>query len=150
MKIRVPFNEDYVRLLGTAIYLFAYYEWIIIYIIERLNPGFVAEYSREKTMTSGKVLKRFEKALGKDITCDAIDRSTLKTCSNEFAGLVEKRNALIHAHPITDINGAQILNYQGKPSKAISDMKWKYGDIKELVEEMDAAACRASKILHQF
>ena len=62
MKTRVPFNADYVNLVGTAVYLFSYYEWTIIYIIERLKPGFVAEYSREKTMTSGVVRDRFNKA----------------------------------------------------------------------------------------
>ena len=150
MKTRVPFNKDYVELLGTAVYLFAYYEWTIIYIIERLDPGFVAEYSREKAMTSGGVLNRFKKALGQDVGGHDADRSALRSCSDEFAELVLRRNALIHAHPITDIDGSQILNYQSKPSKPISDMKWKNVDIKKLVEKIDAAACRANELLHRF
>ena len=40
MNTRVPFNDDYVKLVGTAVYLFSYYEWAIIYIVERLEPGF--------------------------------------------------------------------------------------------------------------
>ena len=44
VKTRVPFDEDYVKLVGTAVYLFSYYEWTIIYMIERLEPGFVVEY----------------------------------------------------------------------------------------------------------
>ena len=146
----MPFNADYVNLVGTAVYLFSYYEWTIIYIIERLKPGFVAEYSREKTMTSGVVSDRFNRALKQDAGSHDVDGAALRFCSDEFAGLVDKRNALIHAHPITDLDGAQILNYQGNPSKTISDMKWQDVDIKELVEEVDAAACRANKLLHKF
>ena len=47
MKTRVPFDEDYVKLLGKAVYLFSYYEWAVIYLVERLEAGFVAEYARE-------------------------------------------------------------------------------------------------------
>ena len=150
VKTRVPFDEDYVKLVGTAVYLFSYYEWTIIYIIERLEPGFVAEYSREQTMPSGEVLNRFKRALEQDAGGHDVDRSTLRSCSDEFAGLVDKRNALIHAHPITDIGGAQILNYQSKPSRPISDMKWEDVDIEKLTEEVDEAACRANELLRWF
>ena len=65
MTTRVPFDDDYVKLVGTAVYLFSYYEWAIIYVIERLEPGFVAEYCRGhwSGMTSGQVSKRFMKAV---------------------------------------------------------------------------------------
>ena len=33
-------------------YIFADYEWTIIWIIDFLEPGFVKEYSREIIMTS--------------------------------------------------------------------------------------------------
>ena len=122
MKTRIPFDKDYVKLVGTAVYLFSYYEWGIIYIIERLAPGFVVEYCRKKTMSSGVVLQRFKRAL-QDAGGHTADKAALECCSQEFANLIKKRNALLHAHPITDIDGAQILNYQANPSKPISDMK---------------------------
>ena len=150
MNTRVPFDEDYVRLVGKAVYLFSYYEWAVIYLVERLEPGFVAEYSREKSMTSRVVLNRFERALEQNVGGHGVDRMRLESCSHEFGGLIDKRNALIHAHPITDIDGAQILNYQGNPSKPISDMKWKPSDIEKFVEKIDAAAVRANELLHQF
>ena len=150
MKTRVPFDEDYVKLVGKAVYFFSYYEWAVIYILERLEPGFVAEYSREKSMTSRVVHSRFKRALEKDVGGHDVDKTTLESCSHEFDGLVDKRNALIHAHPITDIDGAQILNYQGNPSKPISDMKWQTVDIERFVEKVDAAAVRANELLHQF
>ena len=41
MNTRVPFDDDYVKLIGTAVYLFSYYEWAIIYVVERLEPALV-------------------------------------------------------------------------------------------------------------
>ena len=150
MKTRVPFDEDYVRLVGTAVYLFSYYEWVVIYIVEQLEPGFVAEYCREKTMPSGVVSMRFKRALASYAGGQDVDKRDLGLCSREFDDLVHRRNALIHAHPITDVDGAQILNYQGTPTKRIVDMKWETVDIERFVEEVDAAACRANKLLHRF
>ena len=143
----MPFDEAYVRLVGTAVYLFSYYEWEIIYIVERLEPGFVAKYSRDKPMTSGVVSARFKSALASYAGGQGVDKGDLENCSCEFNGLVHIRNALIHAHPITDVGGAQILNYQAMPTKPISDMKWEAVEIKRLIEEVDAAACRANVLL---
>ena len=149
MKTRVPFDKDYVKLVGTAVYLFSYYEWGIIYIIERLEPGFVAEYCRKKTMSSGEVLRRLKGAL-QNAGGHTTDKAALECCTQEFANLIKKRNALIHAHPITDIDGAQILNYQANQSKSIADMKWTTDEIKRFIKEIDEAACRTSKLLHQI
>ena len=150
MHIRVPFDKGYVRLVGIAVYLFAYYEWIIIYIVERLEPGFVAEYCREQTMTSRVVYNRLKQALNQDTGGHGVDKTAMECCRDEFDVLIYKRNALIHAHPITDIDGTQIFNYQGKLSKPIPDKKWGTKDIKGFIEEIDAAACRANNLLHQF
>ena len=67
-----------------------------------------------------------------------------------FDSLVHNRNALIHAHPITDEGGAQILSYQGSPSRQISDMRWEIASIEEFVREVDASACEASNIFEQL
>ena len=150
MNIRVPFDEGYVRLVGIAVYLFAYYEWVIIYIVERLEPGFVAEYCRKRTMTSRAVYDRLKDALNQDTGGHGVDKTAMECCRDEFDDLVGRRNALIHAHPITDIDGAQILNYQGKLSKPISDKEWRAEDIKGFIEEVDAAACRVNNLLHRF
>ena len=150
MKIRVPFDENYVSQIGKAIYLFSYYEWTIIYLVEQLQPGFVKKYSREKTMTSGGILKKFKSAL--ELASNDFDgnKAELKDCSNEFARLIPKRNALVHAHPITDIDGAQILNYQGKLSKHISDLKWDEEKVCDFARDIDAAACRAGELFHKI
>ena len=58
---------------------------------------------------------------------------------------MQKRNALIHAHPITDDSGAQILNYQASLAKQISDMKWEVASLQEFIHEVDAAACQIGR-----
>ena len=143
MNVRVPFDPDYIRLVGTAVYVFAYYEWTIIYIIELLSPGFVSEYSRQKKMTSGHVEKRLE-ALSKAPGAREVDADALVRCSTDFSSLVPRRNALIHAHPITDApTGAQLLNFQSLPSAPITDMKWTADAVKQFTRDVDEAAVRA-------
>ena len=87
MNTRVPFGARYVKLVGTAVYLFSYYEWTIIYILERLQPGFVAEYSREhkRGMTSGQVRDRFEKAVEGYAGDRGVEKSALEGGDHECA-----------------------------------------------------------------
>lgn len=59
--------------------------------------------------------------------------------------LIYKRNAIIHAHPISDNDESQILAYQTKPSAAISDMIWQESDIESLIKEFDSAGLRLVK-----
>lgn len=161
--MRIPFDEEYVQTLGEAVYAFAYYEWTIIYIIERLDPGFVGEYSRGMNsatgaaaerfpMTSGVVAERLGRALSEWKGNGVVSRSSLASCRSRFKSLVDKRNALIHAHPITDVDGAQILNFQTrinkdkKVRKAISDMKWGKDSIRNFAQEVDSATVAAGRL----
>lgn len=149
MYTKVPFDADYVKLVGKAVYLFSYWEWIIVYIVERLQPGFLSEYSREhkRGMTSGQVRDRFERAVDGYAGDRGVEKRALECCWLVFADLIPKRNALIHAHPITDDDGAQILNYQSSPDAPISDMKWESASIEGFIQEVDTAASQAGEIL---
>ena len=150
MKTRVPFSESYVRLVGTAVYLFSYYEWQIIYIVDELAPGFVQEYSRQNTLTSRAVQKRFNAALGHCGVRNAELHSSLAACRDSFSKLIARRNALIHAHPITDPVEGQILHYQTKPSKPISDMRWEPDEIRAFIKDVDEAACEANALFYHL
>ena len=152
MTTRVPFDADYVTLLGTAVYLFSYYEWAIIYVVERLEPGFAPEYCRKhrRGMTSGDVSKRFMQAVKRYTGDKGVETTELKFCGLTFDRLVQKRNALIHAHPITAGGGAQILNYQASPAKQISDMKWEVASLEEFIREVDAAACQTGEMFEKL
>ena len=143
MKLRVPFDPEYVILLGKAVYLFAYYEWIVIYIIEVLAPGFVATYSRGKPLPSGTVGKKFRRAIVNSRGLPPDDLKALDACATEFENLVDRRNALVHAHPITDTDGSQILHYQTCPSRPYPDMRWDEASIRDFLLVADAAVGQA-------
>jgi hypothetical protein len=148
--MRVPVDNQYAMLIGTAVYVFAYYEWTIIWIIEKLESGFVSLYSREKIMTSGDVRKRLQDVIDKTTTFTKISQQELQVCCDSFERLVVKRNALIHAHPCTDSDGAQILAYQTKPSKLLPDMKWPRQEVEAIIAEIDDFACNAATILDRL
>lgn len=150
---KVPVNDEYSFILGKAIYIFSYYEWIIINIMEKLNPGFVNYYSRPINipLTSGKVKSEFYNMINQNTfpKC-GINKTEFDDCYKQFDALIEKRNALIHAHPITDIDGSQILSYQTKPNMKFSDIIWTVYKVEELIQDFDKAAVSALIILDKL
>ena len=148
----VPVNDEYAALVGKAFYVFAYYEWTIIWIIELLEPGFVGDYSRGKEpLPSGSVLKRFNKTIGKSSTdFSKISKQEVVACRVGFKKQIERRNALLHAHPITDADGEQILAFQANPSRPIPDMKWTASEVVTLTKEFDSAAIEAAAVLDKL
>lgn len=148
---RVPVDDPYVALVGKAVYVFAYYEWTIIYIIDHLQAGFVSRYSRGNPMTSGLVRQEFQDALNNpSVSFTKVPRADLQASCDEFEKFIIKRNALIHAHPVTDSGGAQILAYQTKTTKPLPDMKWPKHEVESTIQEFDAVACRAGSLLDRL
>jgi len=148
---RVPVDDSYAALVGKAVYVFAYYEWGIIWIIEFLQPGFVGRYCRENPMTSGQVRGTFQAVINDPATSFAkVTRQELEACLTELERLIIKRNTLIHAHPCTDMDGSQILAYQTKTTKPLPDMMWPKPEVEAIVAEFDTAACSASVILDKL
>lgn len=149
---RIPHDERYTACLGKAVYVFSYYEWTLIYIIERLKPGFVHEFARgERYFTSGTLKRRLDEVLsGQAPNLEEDLIAELRTCHDEFHALVPKRNALVHAHPITDAGGDQILLYQANTEREISDFKWELQRIEEFIGDVDQASSFASRILQRL
>ena len=148
---RVPVDDSYAALVGKAVYVFAYYEWTIIYVIEYLQNGFVQKYSRGASMTSGKVRQVLQSTISSPlVSFTKVSQTDLQACCDEFEKLIVKRNSLIHAHPITDSDGSQILAYQTKTTKPLPDMKWPRPEVETIIQEFDAAACRAGEILDRL
>lgn len=148
---RVPVDDSYAGLVGKAVYVFAYYEWTVIWIIEKLQAGFVFKYSRGKPMTSGDVRKELKKVIDSPVTdFFKASRKELQAVCDEVELLVVKRNALIHAHPCTDSDGSQILAYQTQPTKPLPDMKWPKREVEAIIQEFDRAACNAGKLLDRL
>ncbi len=118
---RVPVDASYAALVGKAVYVFAYYEWTIIWILEFLHPGFLGRYCRGDPMTSGNVRQELQRVIDDPTTeFTGITKQSLQDCCAEFEHLIVRRNALIHAHPCTDTDGSQILAYQTKTTKSAS------------------------------
>ncbi len=148
---RVPVDDAYITLVGKAVYIFAYYEWTVIYLIDYLQRDFVSKYSRDNPMTSGVVSKEFHKAINGHITqFTQVLKVDFQNCCAEFDRLIIKRNALIHAHPVTDLDGSQILAYQAKITKPLPDMKWSKTEVESIIREFDDAACNAGILLDQL
>jgi hypothetical protein len=151
MQTRVQHDPAYTALIGAAVYVFAYYEWAVIYLIRQFKPGFVARYSRGAPMTSGRVKAGLSSILNDPtVSYTEVSKSEMQACHDEFSRLIDERNALIHAHPITDKDGSQILNYQTRPDRSLPDMKWPASEVEMTIQEFDAAACSANALLHRL
>ena len=144
---RVPVDDEYAAVVGKAVYVFAYYEWTIVYLIEYLKSGFVSWYSRGASLTSGNVRQEFQNAINAMVDGGLVSRADFQSCCDEFDRLIVKRNALIHAHPCTDSDGSQILSYQTKITKPLPDMKWPKHEVEAVIAEFDQAACSAGSVL---
>ncbi len=152
MTTRVPVDDKYATQLGKAVYLFAYYEWTIICIINQIVPDFTREYCRgEKPLTSGLVLKEFKKAM------NAFNKDTEQPMNQEFTTyvstfetLINKRNALVHAHPATDTNGNQILSWQTNSKRHLHDLKWTETEIQRFIKEVDKSAVQINNFFHRI
>lgn len=148
---RVPVDDAYASLVGKAVYVFAYYEWTIIYAIEYLQSGFVHKYSRGASITSGNVRQELQNTINNPVVSfTKVSKVELQACCDEFERLIVKRNALIHAHPVTDSDGSQILAYQTKVTKPLPDMKWPRNEVEAIIEEFDVAACSAGTLLDRL
>jgi hypothetical protein len=148
----VPVNGFYAALVGEAVYIFTYYEWTIIWIVEFLENGFASEFcSGRQSLTSDMVEERFLKVINNPRKAyTKITKQELIDCHSTFKALIVERYALIHAQPCTDTDGAQNLNYQTNPFKPLPDMNWPYGEVERLISIFDKAACDARRILDKI
>lgn len=102
-------------------------------------------------MTSGGVKKALEAVLADpDTAYRVVSKVELQGCLDEFSQLISMRNALIHAHPITDHDGSQVLSYQAAMGRQMSDIKWPLSEVEVAIRAFDSAACSASRLLHSL
>jgi len=97
---------------------------------------------------SGAVKIRLQEVIDDNQTSFAkVSKQELQVCCDVFDNLIVKRNALIHAHPSTDTDGAQILAYQTDTSRRLPDMKWPKEEVEKIISEIDVAACDVGGVL---
>lgn len=142
---RYPVDHDYAALLGYAVFLYAMLEWQVVYIGEKLQPGFVSE-------NIGKEGGRIAAALTRAINANSSTLSTaivekLDEISARFQVLKDRRNALIHARPITMPGPERTpgLSYNGRSGDAL----WTEDEIIEAIKEFEKAAEDANNIYYR-
>jgi hypothetical protein len=79
-----------------------------------------------------------------------VEISELQSCLESFSALIDRRNALIHAHPITHKNGNQILAFQAHAGRPIPEMTWDTREVEKLICLFDAAAVTAGGLLDRL
>lgn len=146
MDTCIPMQDEYVNLLGKAVYSFAYYEGTIVDILSYLDVNFRQRYYREWALTAGNLKNKFKEILNNQQKYIL----ELNQCLNDFSDLIDKRNRLIHSHPITDKEDGQILNYQADVKKSIHDFKWKKDEVIEFIKEINDRERVASELLEKL
>lgn len=105
-RVALPNSDSYLFRLGTALYGFASINSFMTEIITYLDP----EQNRDSlhSLVSGKVLDRFRFTV-KRWEGPSISEPASKVAT-EFERLNTERSDFIHAYPITNVNGEQILH----------------------------------------
>ena len=75
---------------------------------------------------------------------DDVDAARIRPCLAQFRRLVDGRNSLIHAHPITDLDGSQVLKHQGKHGRG--GLTWAREEIDDFAAQVSEAACTAIEV----
>lgn len=105
-RLALPADDSYLFRLGVALYGFASVNSFMCEIISYLDSK--ADRTLLQNKESGKVLGCFRHAAkeweGKDIVTPA------KTAADTFEKLNTERSDFVHAYPITNVSGQQILH----------------------------------------
>jgi hypothetical protein len=155
-NLRLPMDEEYIKWLGVAVYSFAYMEGTVIDIYRFLDDSFAQKYFRaEKGITSGQLKNHFESFLNKNksslVLPVGVKIQDIETVFNEFHDLTERRNALIHAHPVTLPSGGEGLAFQtGKPKAKEKDVVWELNEIKQFCKIIENKVYDFSKVADPF
>ena len=106
-RLRSPVKTDYVNALGLAAFTFATCEWQVVWCSEKIRPGSLSKLVGDER-TAGKIAKFFI-----DLTRNmpkSKEREELSAAAEEFARLVELRNAIMHGKPCTGPTGEARLS----------------------------------------
>jgi hypothetical protein len=106
-RLRSPVKTDYINALGLATFTFATCEWQVVWCSEKIRPGSLNKLVGGER-TAGKIAKFFM-----DLTRNmpkSKEREELSAAAEEFARLVDIRNAILHGKPCTGPNGEARLS----------------------------------------
>lgn len=106
-RLRSPVKTDYVNAVGLAAFTFATCEWQVVWCSEKIRPGSLNKLVGDER-TAGKIAKFFL-----DLTRNmpkSKEREELSAAAEEFARLVDIRNAILHGKPCTGPSGEARLS----------------------------------------
>lgn len=139
---RIPVAASYAAAIGRATYNFAYLEWQIVSICEKLKPGFVYTIGKN---TAGWLARRFQSIIANATPADPSARARLEALAVSFHSLVARRNMLVHGHPFTAHGGEQRLGYAGNGSF----VEWTESNILSAAMEFETAAIEGNAIYYK-
>jgi len=141
LNLVIPLSDDYIRLAGMALYCYSYYETFIVSVIAQIDREFWYKYFREWALSSGQLKNKFKRI--KDENPQIIN---LDLVYFQFELIIDRRNRLVHAHPITDENEGQILYYQADVNKSVSDFKWTIGELERFTNDVNQLTSDVSRL----
>jgi|ERR1044071_1826334 hypothetical protein len=104
---RIPHHPEYIARLGAAVYAFAYTEWLMFEVVRLADP--TISIAKLVAMHASEIAPALRRGLRKrGIASDIPDR---------WAGVVQSRHDIVHAHPATDEVEGQRL-YRWRPGRA--------------------------------
>lgn len=137
---RIVVDDDYLRALGRATYNFAYLEWGIVWLCEKLLEGKLQE---AKTKTAGGIAKDFSNLLSEH---NGPTTNDLTELAASFNALVQDRNRLMHGNPYSDKNGEQQLGYDGNHGQK----NWSLPDLLDFADRAASASVEAGRLLPEI
>jgi hypothetical protein len=140
-------EPEYLQALGAAVYVFARVEWNVMYIVERLRPGYLMETNENGKLpdqrTPSTIANDLKAALKKNNLVSAPMRTRIEDAHALFKKLSLRRNHLFHAHPFTDADGKQRL---GKTE----ERHWTLEKISVFVAQLEAADRETNALVHEL
>jgi hypothetical protein len=124
--------------LGTAAFCFAICEWNAVYCAERISPGSLGTFIKDKSTAGDIATKLINLARNMPITAE---RNELVAAAQAFAGLVPLRNSILHGKPCTGPNGKARVSYT---------KVFEIPDFQDAADAFSACSIELNRLLHGF
>lgn len=108
-------GPEYAQMLGETLYQMAGLEWMVIEVIQRLDPATSIEMLAGLT-TSG-IADQLKSKVDKATVLEPARHDELRAIADDYADLPIVRNDIVHARPATAPDGRQML-YRWAPNKS--------------------------------
>jgi len=116
-------DTEYLTALGQAVFSYALLEYRVVWILEKLSPGYISNYRASFRATASKLARDLKDQSNSLARTDPQLADKLESLRSEFVKLGRQRNDLLHANPASSPSGDQILIRQHFESYIVWDIK---------------------------